>query len=389
MSKNVSDQAAELEAKLAAIRAAHDRCVVGGCGAAREKTGPTWLADAAEALGQVAPDGTPLALNWSQVIREIRELRRERDYLRNQLDEMNQHLVATSRQVSEEHEMCVEQRLLRREDINTIADLRARLDTLTRPIDGVEELGRIGWEAWQKASGFALQPREDAEDMACDNAEAQAIASRVIGALRAGLLGMCDGDANPVRHKFAADCVEAFDDVVASLKIEPAQRKSFEEMAEVAPPQSAVLASTEPPSMSPLAKRLLDASTQAVKAAVAEHVAAGRMHAHPEADDAEQIDPLPVVKVGQLWRHRDGDIDEVARISEGEAHFKHLDFSMSLFNDRCRYTNEWTLVSDEPSPKREPFELPTKWEAENEIAYAQAIRDRIREIERRLEAGGL
>lgn len=42
---------------------------------------PPWLADAAEALGQVRPvDGAPLALNWTQVIAAIRELRDERDH---------------------------------------------------------------------------------------------------------------------------------------------------------------------------------------------------------------------------------------------------------------------------------------------------------------------
>ena len=41
---------------------------------------PPWLADAAEALGRVRPsDGAPLALNWNQVLQEIRDLRDERD----------------------------------------------------------------------------------------------------------------------------------------------------------------------------------------------------------------------------------------------------------------------------------------------------------------------
>ena len=40
------------------------------------KTDPPWLSDAAEALGQVREsDGAPLALNWTQVIEAIRELR--------------------------------------------------------------------------------------------------------------------------------------------------------------------------------------------------------------------------------------------------------------------------------------------------------------------------
>ena len=41
---------------------------------------PPWLADAAKALGMVRPiDGAPLALNWTQVLAAIRELRDERD----------------------------------------------------------------------------------------------------------------------------------------------------------------------------------------------------------------------------------------------------------------------------------------------------------------------
>lgn len=43
---------------------------------------PPWLADAAEALGEVRScDGAPLALNWAQVIRGIRDLRDDRDAL--------------------------------------------------------------------------------------------------------------------------------------------------------------------------------------------------------------------------------------------------------------------------------------------------------------------
>lgn len=43
---------------------------------------PLWLADAAEALGEVRPsDGAPLALNWTQVIQGIRELREDRNTL--------------------------------------------------------------------------------------------------------------------------------------------------------------------------------------------------------------------------------------------------------------------------------------------------------------------
>jgi hypothetical protein len=41
---------------------------------------PPWLADLAEALGEVRPDdGAPLALNWTQVIEAIRDLRDDRD----------------------------------------------------------------------------------------------------------------------------------------------------------------------------------------------------------------------------------------------------------------------------------------------------------------------
>lgn len=43
---------------------------------------PTWLSDAAEALGLVRPvDGAPVALNWTQVIQHIWELREDRDTL--------------------------------------------------------------------------------------------------------------------------------------------------------------------------------------------------------------------------------------------------------------------------------------------------------------------
>ena len=41
---------------------------------------PPWLADAAEALGEVRPeDGAPLALNWTQVLAAIGDMREERD----------------------------------------------------------------------------------------------------------------------------------------------------------------------------------------------------------------------------------------------------------------------------------------------------------------------
>ena len=43
---------------------------------------PPWFGDAAEALGEVrSEDGAPLALNWTQVISGIRELREDRDIL--------------------------------------------------------------------------------------------------------------------------------------------------------------------------------------------------------------------------------------------------------------------------------------------------------------------
>ena len=42
---------------------------------------PPWLADAAEALGEVRPeDSAPLALNWTQVIEAIHELREGREH---------------------------------------------------------------------------------------------------------------------------------------------------------------------------------------------------------------------------------------------------------------------------------------------------------------------
>lgn len=41
----------------------------------RFASGPPWLADAAEALGNVTPDGKPLSLNWSQVLDGIRSQR--------------------------------------------------------------------------------------------------------------------------------------------------------------------------------------------------------------------------------------------------------------------------------------------------------------------------
>jgi hypothetical protein len=48
---------------------------------------PPWLADAAEALGEVRPgDGAPLALNWTQVIAAIGDLRDDRDELKKRAE---------------------------------------------------------------------------------------------------------------------------------------------------------------------------------------------------------------------------------------------------------------------------------------------------------------
>lgn len=47
----------------------------------RKASAPSWLGDAAEALGEVrSEDGAPLALNWTQVIEAIHELREDRDH---------------------------------------------------------------------------------------------------------------------------------------------------------------------------------------------------------------------------------------------------------------------------------------------------------------------
>jgi hypothetical protein len=51
---------------------------------------PPWLADAAEALGEVRPDGASLALNWQQVIQGIRELREDHTMLLNVLRILNE-----------------------------------------------------------------------------------------------------------------------------------------------------------------------------------------------------------------------------------------------------------------------------------------------------------
>lgn len=48
---------------------------------------PSWLSDAAEALGECRPeDGAPLALNWTQVIAAIHELREDRDHWRKRAE---------------------------------------------------------------------------------------------------------------------------------------------------------------------------------------------------------------------------------------------------------------------------------------------------------------
>lgn len=203
-------------------------------------------------------------------------------------------------------------------------DLRRQLDALTRPIDGVEELGRIGLEAWQKAACLPVGERIDADDIAADAAEAQAIASRVIGALWAAYI-----DARTL-HGAGLDA-QYFDRAVASLKIEPAK-------AEPAPP----------------------------------------------------VDTRPVVKVGQVWgsktrtiTFRVVDVDQsisCARDQNGRR--------MNLSGSIKPMSDDWVLVSNEPSSKREPFELPGNGRTFS-VGDGVAIRDRIQEIERRLEAGGL
>jgi len=90
--------------------------------------------------------------------------------------------------------------------------LRAELDALKAPIAGIEELGRIGWEAWQRAAGHSLRPRVYAEDKATDAAEAQAIASRLIGALRAAFIEASGHGAGLY--------TQYFDRAVKSLKFE-------------------------------------------------------------------------------------------------------------------------------------------------------------------------
>lgn len=45
--------------------------------AAQIDAGPPWLEDIAEALGKIAPSGKPLALNWTQALEAVRQLRRD------------------------------------------------------------------------------------------------------------------------------------------------------------------------------------------------------------------------------------------------------------------------------------------------------------------------
>lgn len=53
---------------------------------------PTWLSDAAEALGEVRrSDGAPLALNWTQVLEAIRDLREDRDEWKLRAEQSEYH----------------------------------------------------------------------------------------------------------------------------------------------------------------------------------------------------------------------------------------------------------------------------------------------------------
>jgi hypothetical protein len=52
------------------------------------KNDPPWLNDAAKALGEVTPQGEPLALNWTQVINAIHNLRNERNELIQQVEDL-------------------------------------------------------------------------------------------------------------------------------------------------------------------------------------------------------------------------------------------------------------------------------------------------------------
>lgn len=358
---------------LAAIRAANDAAIDGGCSAARESDGPPWLADAAEALGKKGA-----ALNWSQVIGEIRELVWQRDGFRKEADRLvdrnntlcseaealekdrdkwlavakwleknrnmweanaNAHRAEVERTYKERDDLRAKLDATQqeweaaREDVDEVCadrdlaikerdDLRLQLDALTRPIDGVEELGRIGWEAWQRAIDCPPRPHVTERDITADNANAQAIASRVIGALRSAFVRI-ESDAVDTLNPTAI-----FDAAVASLKIEPAK-------VETTPP----------------------------------------------------VDTRPVVKVGQVWTF-DGNTEgpyTVGLIYRGYARTSAGQKFMEIGDDGRPCCDTWRLVTDAPTPKRELFELPRAEYSPND----EAIRDRIREIERRLEAGGL
>lgn len=57
--------------------------------------GPPWLSEAAEALGEVRPeDGAPLALNWTQVIGAIIELREDRDRWQKRAEKLAETMCA-------------------------------------------------------------------------------------------------------------------------------------------------------------------------------------------------------------------------------------------------------------------------------------------------------
>lgn len=96
-SANLKSKVAQLEARL------------------REpKESPPWLADLAVALGQVAPDGTPLALNWTQAMAEVRRLR-ERPICLLDADEKRQLLAQVTDLQRRGTELVTENRALRAE----------------------------------------------------------------------------------------------------------------------------------------------------------------------------------------------------------------------------------------------------------------------------------
>jgi prefoldin subunit 5 len=212
-----------------AIRAAHDAAIEGGCGDARKQDDPSWLADAAEALGLVTFDGKPLALNWTQVVSEIRVMKSrfnaEVEHHKRIVGDRDKWLDA-AKQLEKEHDrLSGEIEGLRYERDN----VRGQLDALTKPIDGIDELGRIGWYAWQRAdtdNNCRAYPRADDDhaEVACDNANAQAIASSVIGALRSAFAARCDDEIGGR----TVESLSRFDAAVASLKIlpEPTECKS-------------------------------------------------------------------------------------------------------------------------------------------------------------------